>query len=40
MGCYVELHGDAPIIRTMFEGLKARHEAWDGGLDGLIYETG
>ena len=21
-------------------GLKTRHEEWDGGVDGLIYETG
>ncbi|MBL6691103.1 MAG: VOC family protein [Pseudomonadales bacterium] len=40
MGCYVELHGDAPIIRDMFQGLKERHEAWDGSVDTLIYETG
>lgn len=40
MGCYVELHGDAPIIRDMFQGLKERHEAWDGSVGTLIYETG
>ncbi len=40
MGCYVELHGDAPIIQDMFNGLKTDHEAWDGDVSGLIQEQG
>lgn len=39
MGCYVELHGDAPIIREMFEGWKTQHDEWDGKTD-LIREAG
>lgn len=37
MGCYVELHGDAPIIRNMFESWKVEHDQWDGVTD-LIRE--
>ncbi len=40
LGCYVELHGDAPIIQDMFNGLKTDHEAWDGDVSGLIQEQG
>jgi hypothetical protein len=40
LGCYVELHGDAPVIQDMFNGLKADHEAWDGDVSGLIQEAG
>jgi hypothetical protein len=39
MGCFVELHGDAPIIKDMFDGLKRDHEEWDGVTD-LIREVG
>ncbi len=38
MGCYVELHGDAPIIRNLFDGWKQQHEEWDGVTD-LIREA-
>ena len=39
MGCYVELHGDAPLIRELFDGWKQTHEEWDGVTD-LIREAG
>ena len=39
LGCYVELHGDAPVIRDLFEGWRVQHEAWDGETD-LIREAG
>jgi hypothetical protein len=39
MGCYVELHGDAPVIRNLFDGWKQQHEEWDGITD-LIREAG
>jgi hypothetical protein len=38
MGCYVELHGDAPIIVDLFNGWKTMHETWDGKTD-LIREA-
>ena len=38
MGCYVELHGDAPLIRDLFDGWKRTHEEWDGVTD-LIREA-
>lgn len=39
MGCYVELHGDAPVIREMFANWKVQHDEWDGVTD-LIREAG
>lgn len=39
MGCYTELHGDAPVIREMFENWKVQHDEWDGMTD-LIREAG
>jgi hypothetical protein len=39
MGCFVELHGDAPVIQEMFNGLRRDHEDWDGVTD-LIREAG
>lgn len=38
LGCYVELHGDAPIIVDLFNGWKRTHEEWDGVTD-LIREA-
>ena len=38
MACYVELHGDAPLIVDLFNGWKTMHETWDGKTD-LIREA-
>ena len=38
MGCFVELHGDAPVIAKLFDGWQTLHEEWDGVTD-LIREN-
>jgi hypothetical protein len=38
MGCFVELHGDAPVIQQLFDGWQTEHENWDGVTD-LIREN-
>lgn len=38
LGCFVELHGDAPAIVAQFQRWKVLHEEWDGVTD-LIRES-
>ena len=38
MGCFFELHGDAPVICKLFYGWQTMHEEWDGVTD-LIREN-
>jgi catechol 2,3-dioxygenase-like lactoylglutathione lyase family enzyme len=38
LGCFVELHGDAPVICQLFDGWQKQHEEWDGVTD-LIREN-